>query len=90
MSLTVYNRWLYNFIMDTITIPRRISRKGDLVVVPRVEYEEVLKIRKRLLWEEKDTDEAIRIFDKETKAGKLKQASSFSQIIGIHRSRRRS
>jgi hypothetical protein len=70
--------------VDTITIPRRISRRGDLIVIPRVEYEEVLKIKKRLLREEKDTDEAIRVFHKEMKSGKLKKAARFSEILRAH------
>jgi hypothetical protein len=67
--------------MNTITIPRRIAQKGDLVVMPRADYEKVLKIKKRLLWEEKDTDEAIRVFHKEMKGGKLKKAAHFSDIL---------
>lgn len=39
-------------------------QRGELVIMPRAEYEEVLKLRKRLIWEEKDTDEAINIFEK--------------------------
>lgn len=67
--------------MDTITIPKKMSRKGDLVIVPRVEYEQMLKVSRQLLREEKETDEAIRIFGTERKAGKLKKASSFSEIL---------
>ena len=67
--------------MDTITIPKKMSRKGDLVIVPRIEYEQMLKVSRRLLREEKDTDEAIKIFEKEKKAGKLKKAPNFSEIL---------
>jgi len=67
--------------MNIITIPKKLSQKGDLVVVPRAEYEEALRIRQRLLLEEKDTDEAIRVFEKESKSGKLKKTSSFSEIL---------
>lgn len=76
--------------MDTITIPRRISRKGDLVVIPRVEFDEWLKIKKRLLLEEKETDEAIRIFNRELKSGKLKRAVRFSDILGMRSLRHKS
>lgn len=68
---------------DIITIPKRLIQKGELVIVPRVEYEEILKIKRRLLWEEKDTDKAIGIFEKERKAKKLKKASTFSEILDI-------
>ena len=29
--------------MDTITIPRKLGKKGDLVVVPRKEYEKLAR-----------------------------------------------
>jgi len=64
-----------------ITIPKEIAKKGDLVLIPRREYEEFLRMREQKKWEEKDTDEAIRIFEKERKAGKLKKASSFAEIL---------
>lgn len=32
--------------MDIITIPKKVARKGDLVVVPRKEYEALLELRK--------------------------------------------
>lgn len=32
--------------METITIPRKLSRKGNLVVIPQKEYEELLKAKK--------------------------------------------
>lgn len=67
--------------MTTVTIPRKLANKGDLVLIPRKEYEQFLKLQKRLLWEEKDTDEAIRIFKKEKSAGKLKSVNSFSEIL---------
>lgn len=69
-------------MLDTLTIPKKLTERGDLVIVPRFEYEEILRVKKRLLWEEQDTDEAIRVFEKEYKARKLKKASSFSSILG--------
>jgi len=32
--------------MDSITIPRKLTRQGDLVVVPRKEYEALTELRK--------------------------------------------
>ena len=32
--------------MNTITIPGRLAKKGDLVVIPRKEYEEFLELKK--------------------------------------------
>ena len=37
---------LYNGAMQTITIPKQLLRRGDLVVIPRKEYEELLHARK--------------------------------------------
>lgn len=68
--------------METVTIPKKLTQKGELIVVSRQEYEEALRVKKRLLWEENDTDEAIRIFGREQKAKKLKRASGFSEILG--------
>ena len=67
---------------DILTIPQKLIQKGELIIVPRVEYEAALKIKRRLLWEEKDTDEAIRVFEKERKAHALRKASAFSEILG--------
>jgi len=35
--------------MTTITIPKEITRKGDLVIIPRKEYEEFLELRKAVI-----------------------------------------
>lgn len=32
--------------MNVFTIPRKITKKGDLVVIPRQEYEELLELKK--------------------------------------------
>jgi len=71
---------------EILTIPKKLAQKGDLILVPRADYEEMIKIKKRLLWEEKDTDEAIRVFEKERKTGKLRKAYSFSEILGGRKS----
>jgi len=31
--------------MAVITIPKRLAKKGDLIVIPRKEYEEFLRLR---------------------------------------------
>ena len=54
-----------------ITIPKEIAKEGELVLIPRKKYEEFLRWRRRIEREEKDTDEAIRIFEKEKKTKKL-------------------
>ncbi|MBI3046529.1 MAG: hypothetical protein HYY86_03290 [Candidatus Harrisonbacteria bacterium] len=32
--------------MNTVTIPKNLAKKGDLVVLPRREYEALLKLKK--------------------------------------------
>lgn len=32
--------------MSTITIPKKLAREGDLVVIPRREYEALVRLRK--------------------------------------------
>ncbi len=69
------------YMAEVLTIPKKFIQKGELVVMPRVDFEKILEVQKRLLWEERDTDEAIHIFEKEERQGKLKKAVSFSEIL---------
>jgi len=64
-----------------ITIPKELAKRGDLVLIPRKEYEEFLKLRKQREWEEKDTNEAIRIFKKERKEKKLIKIKSLADLF---------
>jgi len=41
--------------METITIPKKLSRKGDLVLISRKDYESLLKVHR---WKE-DLDKSI-------------------------------
>ncbi|MBI2041425.1 MAG: hypothetical protein HYT20_00205 [Candidatus Nealsonbacteria bacterium] len=66
---------------NTITIPKEMTRGEELLIVPRKKFEEFLRWQKRREWEEKDTDEAIRIFKNELKNGKLKLARNFAEIL---------
>lgn len=59
------------------------------MVVPRADYEAAMRVTKRLLWEEQDTDEAIRIFEKEAKAKKLKVATDFVSMLDRTSTRRK-
>jgi len=63
-----------------IIIPKELAKRGDLVLIPRKEYEEFLKLRKQREWEEKDTNEAIRIFKKERKEKKLIKIKSLADL----------
>ncbi len=48
--------------MTTITIPKELAKKGDLVVVSRQEYEEFLRLKKQKAFFklDKDLQEALR------------------------------
>jgi len=63
-----------------ITIPKAIVKKGELVLIPRSEYEEFLRLRRQKEREGKDTDEAIRIFKKEKKEKKLIKIKSLADL----------
>ncbi len=63
-----------------ITIPKEIAKKGDLVLIPRKEYEEFLKLKEKREWEEKDTKEAIKVFNKEKKGKGLVKIKSLAEL----------
>jgi len=65
---------------NTITIPKKITKGEELLIVPRKTFEEFLKWQKRREWEEKDTDEAIKTFKKERGEGKLLRIGSLAEI----------
>jgi len=52
--------------MNTLTIPKKLTKRGDLVVVPRKEYEDLLHFKKFYAQLDKDLDKSI----KEYRAGK--------------------
>ena len=41
---------------DTITIPQRITEKGDLILMPRVRYEELLRLSKKYIEIDRDVE----------------------------------
>ena len=52
--------------METITIPKKLSRKGDLIVVLRKEYENLVRSREFYTQLDRDLDKSI----KQYRAGK--------------------
>ena len=72
--------------MTTLTIPKEMTRKGDLVIIPRQEYEEFLELKKRIpqnqawFWtkewqeKEKEADEAL-------KKGKYKKFKNVKDLL---------
>jgi len=69
--------------MTTITIPKKLIKNGDLVIIPRKKYKEFLdleKIMKKKLLEEIDTDLAVKIYRKEKNQGKLRIIKSLADL----------
>jgi hypothetical protein len=65
---------MYNKDMQIITIPKKLAEKGDLVVIPRREYEEFLELR-RVVPVVKSTKEESRIIrraEREIRDGEYK------------------
>lgn len=69
--------------MTPITITKKFIKNDDLVILPRKRYEEFIvleKILKQRLKEEADTDNAIEVYKKEKRLGKLQQIASLPEI----------
>ena len=71
---------IQKYMEKVITIPKEIIKKGDLVLIPRKEYEEFLRLRKQREWEEKDTEKAIKIFQREKRQKKLMKIKSLADL----------
>lgn len=68
---------------QTFIIPKSVASKDDLVVIPKAIYNEFLRWKKfaeKRMAEEKDVDEAIRVYKQEKKAGKLKLLKSLADL----------
>ena len=73
----------YAINVTTITIPKNFISNDDLIIIPRKQYEIFLDVGKKWnqrLLEIKDTDEAISIYKKEKKQGKLKVLKSLASL----------
>ena len=69
--------------MTMITIPKNFISNDDLIIIPRKQYELFLNVGRQLnqrLSEEKDTYEAIDVYKKEKKQGKLKILKSLVNL----------
>ncbi len=69
--------------MATITIPKNFISNDDLVIIPRKQYESFLDVGKqwkKRLFEEEDTNQAIAVYEKEKKQGRLKVLKSLSSL----------
>lgn len=69
--------------MNTITIPKKLAEKDDLIIIPRKRYEEFLgleKIVEKKITEEADTNLAVKIYKKEKQQKKLKIIKSLADL----------
>jgi hypothetical protein len=68
--------------MATITIPKKLIRNDDLVILPRKEYEEYLELKEKRM--EEITEEDILRWSKDAKklkkAGKLPVLRSLKEL----------
>lgn len=63
--------------MTTITIPKNLTQRGELVLIPRKEYERFLRVQKdKAFYEEldRDLDKAIQDYKKGKYYGPFKTA----------------
>ena len=69
--------------MTVVTIPKTVGKEKELVLIPRREYEKFLDLEKdaqKRATEELDADKAVRIYQKEKQAGKLKSIKSLADL----------
>ncbi len=70
--------------MRAVTIPRTLSKEGDLVVIPRKEYEQLLQLKKirefRLTAKQKD---ALKRAERNLKKGKTLSYDAVAKSLGI-------
>jgi len=77
---TIFRKIKIKYMGKVITIPKEIIKKGELVIIPKSEYEKFLRLRKQEEWEEKDTNEAIRVFKEEKRKNKLLKIKSLAEL----------
>jgi len=70
--------------MKVITIPKTLSRKGDLVVIPRREYEKLLELRKiREFQPTVKHREALKRAERNLRKGKALSYDAVARALGI-------
>lgn len=67
VDIRIFLKYNYDNMAKTITIPKELVRKGELVLIPRVEYEGLLRVSKY----QKELDESIAKSLKEIQKGKI-------------------
>ena len=74
---------------NIVTIPKKLAQKGDLVVIPRKEYEEFLTLKK-IIPVVKATKEEMRVIrrgEKEFREGKYVEWTQLKKELARRRSR---
>lgn len=66
--------------MTTVTIPKKLARAGDLVVVPRASYEKLLRIAAQAAGTEAELKQALR----DVRSGRV--SKPFSLVAELKRS----
>ena len=77
--------------MNVVTIPKKLAQKGELVLIPRREYEEFLEFRKMIPIVKASPSElrAIKRSEKEIREGKYTSWHEFKrELASIHHRRR--
>lgn len=70
--------------MPTITIPKELANKGDLVVIPRREYEALVRLRKmREFVPTASQKKALAEAEKNLKGGKTLSFHELSRKLGF-------
>ena len=70
--------------MRIVTIPKALTRKGDLVIIPRREYERLLELKKVKEFQATATQKrALAKAERNLKKGKTLTYDAFAQALGI-------
>lgn len=77
--------------MTTVTIPKALSKQGDLVIIPRKEYEELLSLKKvvPMFKPTKAELRAVAGGEREYALGKFKPWNEFKNELANFNRRRR-
>ena len=70
--------------MPTITIPKALAQKGDLIVVPRREYEALTELRKTAEFAPSAAQrKALAVAERNLKAGKTLSYHALARKLGF-------
>ena len=70
--------------MHTVTIPRALAREGDLVIIPRKEYDALLRLKRIREFQPTPTQKrALARAQRNLKKGKTLTYDAFAQALGI-------